>query len=241
MKKFGRSMFLPVIFATIVFFASCEKDDEIIYTIDFESVEIPEKGFLGAENANGAHNIDGVSFMARYNADYMISSGVIISSLTDTETPGFINPYSVYAGEGAGGSAKFAIVNPPFGNTDPIITFDKPVELESVAITNTTFAALSMRDGDAFAKAFTAEDEDFFSVTFEGYNENGNSTGKVVFYLADFRNGSTRGILSTWENLDLGALGSVKAVGVSFQSSDVGTYGINTPLYFAIDNLRFME
>ncbi len=242
MKDFGKTGIFLVAVLTAVFFAGCEKnEDDLSVTIDFESVSLPEKGFLDAEEANGAHNIEGVSFLAQYNEEYMTSSGVIISSLTDTETPGFINSYSVYTGEGAGGSTQFAVVNPPFGYTDAIITFEEAVTLESVAVSNTTYAALSMKDGDAFAKAFSAEDEDFFKVIFTGFDSEGNTTGEVSFYLADFQNGSTTGIVSSWQNVELGSLGSVNGVGVTFESSDVGTYGINTPMYVAIDNLSFKD
>lgn len=78
------------------------------------------------------------------------------------------------------GSSKFAVINPPWGNTEPIITFDGPVTVERMEVTNTTYTALSMRDGDAFAKKFTAEDEDFFSVNFEGFDADGINTPLFV-------------------------------------------------------------
>ncbi len=227
--------------AVMLFLASCEKEENNTYTIDFDGVTLPDEGYLGAEDAEGAHVINNVSFMALYNADYGSSSGVIISSLTDTETAGFTNSYSAFAGSGADGSTQFAVVNPPWGNNDPIITFDQKVNLESIEVTNTTYTALSMRDGDAFAKQFTADDEDFFSVTFEGYDAEGTSTGSVTFYLADFRMGINTGIVDSWETVDLSSLGPVSSMGVIFESSDVGTYGINTPLYVAVDNIRFVE
>ena len=66
-------------------------------------------------------------------------------------------------------------------------------------VTNNTYAALSMWDGDAFAKKFSAEDEDYFIAVFEGINADGEITGTVNFYLADFRSGSNTGILDTWK------------------------------------------
>ncbi len=236
--KFART---AVLVAALVVAVSCEKEEDQTITINFEDVVLPEEGFLGAEDAEGAHEINNVSFMAMYNAEYGSSSGVIISSLTDTETAGFVNSYSAYAGSGANGSSKFAVINPPWGNTEPIITFDGPVTVESVEVTNTTYTALSMRDGDAFAKKFTAEDEDFFSVNFEGFDAGGNSAGTVTFYLADFRMGSNTGIVDSWQAVDLSSLGPVSSIGVTFESSDVGTYGINTPLYVAVDNISFVE
>lgn len=241
MNYSGKITSIIVIAAITLFFAACQKEDAVTVLVDFESVALPQEGFLGGENANGAHDIDGVSFTADYNAEYDISSGTIISSLTDTITAGYTNGYSAWPGEGANGSAKFAIINPTFGSTDPIITFNQATKIKSIEVANNSYAALSMRNGDAFAKAFSYDDQDFFIVVFEGYDEQGNSTGTVEFYLADFSTASSPGIRKDWEQVDLGGLGSVKSVEVTFESSDVGTYGINTPLYLAIDNLRYEE
>ena len=38
--------------------------------------------------------------------------------------------------------------------------------------------------------------------------------------------------------MSLGSLGQVSALEFSFVSSDVGGFGINTPVYFALDNIQ---
>lgn len=228
--------------AIAILFTSCQEDDSNVgvdyntIKIDFESVELPAEGVLGGKDANGSHDIGIAKFIVKYNEEYDFSSGVLISNHTDTETAGFTNSYSVYAGTGSDGSEKFAILNPFMSGEEPLIQFTKTIELESVDITNTTYAALSMKNGDQFAKKFTAEDEDFFKVIFKGYLGE-NETGTVEAYLADFRNGSDKGILSTWEKIDLSPLGAIDGIEVILESSDVGDYGMNTPSYVAIDNL----
>lgn len=207
--------------------------------IDFEDVVLPEAGYIDASTAHPAHEIESVLFLASYNETYGTSAGTTISSLTDTTTPGYTNAYSTYPGSGQGESSQFAILN-PFGLTEPIIDFQDPVKIKSVYAANTTYAALSMRDGDQFAKQFTTEDEDYFIVTFEGLDENGESTGTVDFYLADFRAGTNTGILNSWAKVDLSSLGTIVQLDIQFTSSDVGAYGINTPMYVAIDNLEFV-
>jgi len=209
--------------------------------IDFESVTLPAQGYLDASTASPAHVIDGVKFLSHYDSTYSTSSGVTISSLTDTTTAGYSNPYSAYPGIGADGSAKFAIMNPPYGVTDPLIDFQETVEPKSVFVSNSTYAALSMKDGDAFAKQFKNEDQDYFIVIFEGFDAQGASTGTVKYYLSDFRDGTNKGIVDTWVKVDLSSLGKVREIGIDFESSDVGTYGINTPLYVAIDNLMYAK
>ena len=54
----------------------------------------------------------------------------------------------------------------------------------SVRLTNTTFAALSMRDGDAFAKQFggvSGDDPDWFLLTIDGLDAGGASVGSGRF------------------------------------------------------------
>lgn len=114
-----------------------------------------------------------------------------------------------------------------------------------VSLSNTTYAALSMQNGDSFAKKFggtTGNDPDFFRVSlngFDGLNGTGNSVGTVTVNLADFTfaNNSQDYILSNWINVDLSSIANSRSVALSFASSDVGGFGINTPTYVALDNL----
>jgi len=48
------------------------------------------------------------------------------------------------------------------------------------------------------------------------------------------KNGS---ILNTWQSVDLSSLSAAKTLTFSLTSSDNGAYGMNTPAYFAMDNL----
>jgi hypothetical protein len=99
-----------------------------------------------------------------------------------------------------------------------------------------------MRDGDSFAKKFggpDGTDPDYFRLIISGYDQYGDYTGTIVFYLADFRspNADDDYILDQWTWVDLASLGSVVNLEFTMESSDAGLFGINTPTYFAIDNL----
>jgi hypothetical protein len=128
------------------------------------------------------------------------------------------------------------------GDARSVISFrnaDKGTNKECVFdhfyVTNNTYAVLSMKKGDSFAKQFGSGD--WFKLVVEGFNKSGTSTGKVEFYLADFREASSPGIITEWTKVDLKSLGSVAAIKFDMQSSDTGTYGMNTPAYFCFDNL----
>jgi hypothetical protein len=105
----------------------------------------------------------------------------------------------------------------------------------SIQISNTSYAAYSMKNGDSFAKKFTSED--WFELTIEGFNGT-SSKGEVKVMLADSSN-LTPTILEAWQTVDLTSLGDVTKLTFTLNSSDVGTYGMNTPSFFAVDNIMF--
>ena len=119
-----------------------------------------------------------------------------------------------------------ALINLPSG-TNPI----------SIDVTNTTYVAQSISQGDSFARAF--HQGDFFRLDilgFSGANGTGHQIGDVPFYLADYR-GSTLQLVSNWTTVDLTTLAGSTSLEFTLTSTDVGAYGMNTPAYFAVDNL----
>lgn len=167
-------------------------------------------------------------------------SGFTVSRGNDSSTPGFFNQYSAFPGIGSSQSDTYGVA---FASSPTTITrtVDSPA-FESFAITNTTYAALSMRDGDSFAKQFGGEsgdDPDFFLLTIDGLDGDGNSLGTVEFYLADFRfdDNSLDYIVDQWTTIDLSSIGESVTLSMQLSSSDVGAFGMNTPGYFAIDDI----
>ena len=109
-------------------------------------------------------------------------------------------------------------------------------------VTNTTYAYNSMRDGDAFAKKFggsSGNDPDWFLLSVKGFKAGALSSDSVYFYLADFRftNNTNDYILDSWQWVNCQPLGAVDSLFFSLYSSDNGVLGMNTPAFFAIDNL----
>ncbi|MEM1109169.1 MAG: DUF4465 domain-containing protein [Planctomycetota bacterium] len=225
-------------------------------TIDFESLtprDVTDPNYFASNPGFTTNNTTfaGGSF-----------SGFVVSESTNLAGQGFLfqqfqqppNPnataevsaYALPSGGGADNSDQFAV---NFGSS----TINLPAGLtpESVELTNTTSAFFSMLNGDSFAKQFggdTGDDPDFFSVTFTGYDAlggaggPGNVTGSSTFFLADFTfsDNTQDFIVDDWTFLDLSPLGAARSVGLSFASSDVGDFGINTPLYVALDNLTLI-
>lgn len=230
--------------AAALFLGSCSLNDsgdsateKPTTTLTFETIALTDTGFWNGWDKTTSRSAQGAGLGVVFNATYGSWTGIAVSRKTDTVTKGYLNQYSVFPGSGAGGSRQFGIWN---GNLpEPAISFDAPHRVLDVQIANTTYAALSMTYGDQFAKAFGSAGKDWFEITFYGISASGDTTGKVVASLADFRTGATQGILRGWKQVDLSPLGTVSGIKVAFASSDVGTYGMNTPAYVAVDDLRY--
>lgn len=189
---------------------------------------------------------EGVEFSNSFSADYGSWSGWSLSNVVDTTTAGYLNQYASFAGGGSDGSGG-AIAGGQYaiGFGSGYINLPTGTSATSMDITNATYAGLAMQEGDFFTKAFGGEsgnDPDYFRVIlsgFDGLDGTGNEVGSLVVNLADFTfaDNSQDYILSDWVNVDLTALGLARSITFDFESSDSGAFGINTPVYFAMDNL----
>jgi hypothetical protein len=81
---------------------------------------------------------------------------------------------------------------------------------------------------------------DYFHLVIKGIDEKDNVTGIATIGLADFTDEdvSKHYITNIWNLIDLEFLGVVKKIAFSFESSDTSEWGINTPTYACIDNIR---
>ncbi len=192
----------------------------------------PERGFQSGS----------IELPNLYNSDFDFWSGFSISADTNTTTPGFTNQYSSIPGIGAQGTTAYAV-----GYIfDPIVirltgkAIGKP--MIGMYVTNNTYAYLSMRDGDAFAKKFGGEsgkDPDFLLMTIKKYSGGAIADDSINVYLADYRSSqpSKDYIISDWRYVDLTNIGEVDSLILRLTSSDVGIFGMNTPAYVCIDEV----
>lgn len=222
--------------------------DEIVISLNrgatLENLELDENSFWNGSDQSGGFNDGSVHFINSYNTDYSSWSGTAYSNMTDKTTAGYDNQYSAYADGGANGSENFAVCYP--GDQTPTVSIPSGdgAKFKSLYINNTTLTYLSMQNGDTFAKKFGGEDgtdPDWFMLTIHGMDKDGNETSEAVeFYLADYRSEHNYQdyIVDAWTEVDLTPLGSnVKQLKFVLSSSDNGDYGMNTPAYFAFDDL----
>jgi len=173
-------------------------------------------------------------------------AGVTYSDVNDTTTVGYGNQYAAYGdGLDRSGSGVYGIgYVDSFNTINPTISFASATTVNGFYANNTTYAALDMLNGSGFSKKFggaTGNDADWFMMTVEGFDAGSASLGTVDFYLADYRfadNGLDY-IIDDWTFVDLSGLGAnVSSVQFSLSSSDNGGFGMNTPSYFAIDEMQ---
>ncbi len=210
--------------------------------IDFEDVAlVPNDHYFPL--ASTPFSSGGAEFNHDYDATYGSWGGWTVSNRDDRTTAGYTNRFSAFA-ESSNGSNQYGLAFTPVGGFGavPKIEFTTPGEVTGASFTNTTYAVLSMEQGDGFAKKFggaNGDDPDFFVLNISGRNATGDITGTAEIVLADYRfnDNSQDYIVKDWTSFDLSSLGVVSSLEFSMDSSDVGPYGINTPAYFAIDNL----
>lgn len=232
--------------------------------VDFEDLTVftgtsgntdgqPGGRFYNGDSGIGTNSNGWSSGGVLFNNDFDVSFGGVwtgwaYSNVVNPVTASFNNQYASAAGGGANGSGGTAA-----GGNYAIAFlggsyFNLPtgMQIASVEVTNTTYSRFSMLNGDAFAKQFggpSGNDPDFFRAKFTAYDAisaGGNQIGSVTIDLADFTfaDNSQDFILNDWTQVDLSSLVGARSIGLEFESTDVGQFGINTPTYIAIDNLR---
>lgn len=206
--------------------------------VDFSDLTLPPNSFFngGPTTNTTGWTSEGVFFgngFTDWGGGFTSWDGFAYSNVNDTTTGAFTNQYAAVTGTAFAGST-YAV---GYTGTQAFINLPGGYQPASVRVTNTTYAARDMQTGSQFSKVFGPGD--FFTVTFTGYDQvgaTGNATGSTTFYLANFLEGNSL-IVNTWELLDLTPLGAPASIGLSWNSSDVGQFGINTPTYVALDAL----
>jgi Domain of unknown function (DUF4465)/PEP-CTERM motif len=189
---------------------------------------------------SGGFTSNGVFFSNAYDATSASWSGWAYSNVEDPTTTGptpylndYIHQFAAVAGAAPGGSGNYAISFGP-GAVINLPAGTSPVSFE---VTNSTYAYLSMTHGDGFGKPFTSGD--FFELKifgFAGLNGSGSEVGEVDFDLARYTSPASVPV-DVWTLVSLTTLAGAQSLAFDYASSDVGPFGINTPEYFAMDDL----
>jgi hypothetical protein len=160
--------------------------------------------------------------------------------MDDMENKDWENQYSVYASNNPENN-KFAIayVSMP-DETDPeiyvnklSITFSQTVQQLSFDVANTTVAALLIKDGSDYSKKF--EEGDWFKLSYQAYDSKGQGIPETAgeIFLAE---GTS--VLDKWVTIDIPGNSAISRLEFSLSSSDNSPFGMNTPAFFCLDNIK---
>jgi hypothetical protein len=204
---------------------------------DFETFTLSPNSFY--KDTNSTPFLTGsASFQHKWDTAFSFwSGGFSYTNKYDSATAGFGNLFGVQPYKGYNNSNIYVV-----GQDRGVISLASAQNtLDGFYITNTTYAYKSMKNGDQFAKKFgglTGNDPDYFKITVKGFDNGVMKQDSVEFYLADFRfaNNTLDYIVNTWQWFNTSALGEVDSVKFFMYSSDMGAFGINTPLFFGMDN-----
>lgn len=174
-----------------------------------------------------------------YNEEYQYWGGFAVSKCFETDAAKgvFENQYSAFNTKAADGEWFLLYYYDSYSEPCDLI-FKKSVMLNSVKLNLTTYTYASITDEDinTFARKF--DDGDYLKVIFTPLDSSEAPVGEgVECYVVDYRDGK-RFVADDWQTFPLGfvADGNVR---VTIETSDVGEYGANTPLYICLDSLEY--
>ncbi len=144
-------------------------------------------------------------------------------------------------GAGADNSDTYAIGYAGYYGRIPTVEIPEGANVESAMITNTNYAYFTMLQGDPYEFNDAFAQDDFLLLTITGKDENGTAIDSVPFYLADLMGQPSEHIIvDEWTSVDLSELAGSRTLEFTVTGSDNDpVWGLNTPAYFAIDNIVF--
>lgn len=176
-----------------------------------------------------------------YNEEFAYWGGFMQSKVKDTDPANglFANQYAVYNSAAASGDT-FMLYYYDAYNEPCDIVLKESVALQNIKLnlTTYTYASITNEDINTFARAF--DEGDYLKVVFTGMSGS-EVTGVVECFVVDYRDGK-RYVATNWDGFSLTGLnGGYDRVRVTIETTDVGEWGANTPLYIAMDDLTYFK
>lgn len=229
-------IFIPMLFA------GCAMDedglnveDRIVAVVEsFETAISDDSSYVyGFKN-------DILDFQYFVNEEYSYWGGFAQCNGYNMEDGTYANQYSVYNTKAATGNGYLLYYYDSYNEPcDILCRYYGDYQFTTVRLNLTTYTYKSITEEDinAFARVFT--DGDYLKVTFTALLENKTEGVSTDCYVVDCRDGK-QFVATNWDTFDISALsGELWGVRVRIETSDVGEYGANTPLYICMDDLTY--
>ena len=229
-----------MLFCALVCVALCGcKKSSTTFVDDVEpNVESFETQFEG--DYHYGYETDNLTFEHFYNEEFGYWGGFALTRKFDTDAANglFENQYAVYNASASEGDGALIFYYDSYNEPCDIVLKDATM-LTSVRLNLTTYTYASITDEDINSYARIFADGDYLKVVFTAMSAD-EALDSVECYVVDYRDGK-RFVATNWDIYDLRSLGKgYDAVRVTIETTDVGEYGANTPLYIALDELNFL-
>ncbi|MGQ9620719.1 MAG: DUF4465 domain-containing protein [Bacteroidales bacterium] len=234
-------LFFPAVLLLMLLLIACEKEKFAIDIVDFEELMLDASGYWNGSDESEGFSTGNIFFVNHYDKTYQSWSGFAYTNHSDTVTGDYSNQYSSITGSGDGNSAKYGVFY--YSGLPDTLVFEIPEKITGIALCNSTYVYKSIKNGTPFSKKFggdSGNDPDWLKVTLTPIDSQGIELGYMDVFLADFRFTDNKYdyIANAWTEIDLSQFGFIKWLKMEMSSSDSGEWGMNTPAYVCIDNIK---
>ncbi|MBR3827439.1 MAG: DUF4465 domain-containing protein [Alistipes sp.] len=230
------SILLPALLVGCAF----DADEQNGGVNSYSAVESFETAISADEDYALGYRNDYLKFEHFYNEEYSYWGGFAHSKCFDMEDGTPNNQYGVYNTKAASGNSFLVYYYDSYNEPcDILCHYRGDYQFTTVRLNLTTYTYKSITDEDVntFARAFT--DGDYLKVIFTALLGDGSEGESVDCYVVDYRDGK-RFVATNWDAFDISALrGELTGLRVRIETTDVGEYGANTPLYICMDDLTY--
>ncbi len=215
--------------------------------LNFEEDRLPLDTTItaSASNPDSSFVFSGLEFPSVYNPAYggFWTAGWALSTSRNDSVGDFSNLTGASSGGGFNGSSTYLV-----GQNGAYILLPAGSEFAKVYVTNTTYTAAVVENGSGFSRPFGIDTAgvsgvpDSLVLNISAYS-NGSITKEQNIFLADYRasEDSLDYVVREWVAADqfLPSYNFQPADSIAFRmySSDNGSFGNNTPDFFAMDAL----
>ncbi|MBQ7632159.1 MAG: DUF4465 domain-containing protein [Paludibacteraceae bacterium] len=219
--------------ALVMTFAACQKEGEV----QDKTVATFEEAAISPAKVNSEFKLDTTGTFQSGNFIFQqvampstsFYSCNVVSNHTDTTFVDWNDAWKAIAG-GAYAGKNYVVWNKNYYGDDAIKLATAAV-VPGFYVTNSVYAYASITKGDWSGPAFG--DDDWFLLTVTGSLEGKAVNTAVEFYLA-----KGKSVVTDWTYVDLSSLGKVDELYFELSGSRTDpVWGLNTPAYFAFDNL----
>jgi hypothetical protein len=215
--------------------------------VDFEELQLEEpESYWNGSDQSGSFTSKYLKFYNNYQTSSYGDSwmGFAYSNTTDTTTPGYLNQYSSANGSGVDNSSNYAVCyvgidwsngNAPIPSIIKIDNENAPESYNGMYISLNTYTSLYMNQ---MTEGSYETEKYWLTLQVKAINTSSLEETTRNFVIADYRFENESGFkLADWTYIDMSWADGKDSLCFTMDSNDtIGEYGINTPLYFCMDN-----